>query len=879
MSMNLTSNDSEHSSDGTSATWQQITSSFRSENAPLTNELQRIEPKITGSIGAKLKPYSEPTTVTLQPILNQNSGRMSYFNDIYQQVPSKICSLDEIFKLIESDEGLKASTLEVRNALSKGGGDKRSKDVLNAKSCLPAITVSGIVSSRAGAPNLQHSGLVQADIDGLKVEEAIKSKSVIAGDPSVALTFISPTGTGIKAIVRVRLPEQPSENIKVWHEWAVATVQSYFLEKYEITIDPAPKNPASLMYLCHDPEPAGCGNRAVPLDVVAKKNPKGLNGLGGSDFSAWARKQGYSGDLRTLDIKKLAEATGVLVREISDTKFAIKCPWIEEHTTASTGSDTVLLINKTSTGVQAVFKCQHGHCQHRRLRDFLERCPAEIVDRCCHKRYTNEAFRPGIELPRDDRLISEFAEDLGEKLKNRGLYMRGGSVMVVHNGESVLLNHEFFRTWCEKYIYTYTQKYQGKDVVEMSRTMSSELAKAAIVSPQFTGKLPELAGITPYRAPVLRKSGKIDLLPIGYDVESKFLTLDEGFEFETDWTLERGKNFIDDLLSEFAFADDGGRSKSVAISAMLSIFAPLLVDRLAPRPAFIYIANSEGSGKTLLAQIAGAPLGIVPVTTAPNSEEEWQKKILASVMSSAQMMLLDNAKGFLNSSALEALLSSPKYEGRVLGSSKIYKGEAQMVIVITGNALTVTPDLSRRSLIVELFSETLRAEDRVFKRVLDVSEIERQRPSILAALWSFIEEWDRQGRPEGTIRNASFSRWAATFGGIMEVAGYVNPCMRPEIDDMVDPDISDMMKLAGLIDADKEIVFESLGEICMREGLFEKATNEVDENSLNRRGRSTLARIFKRFVGKIVGENFRFVATGSGRNRTYKFERIQKNHS
>lgn len=814
-------------------------------------------------------------SVTIEtPSDNPPIGKVSFFDHNRQQEPVRSMKYGEVAEFIKHDPHLPHLTADVRRALAASGGDKRASAVTQAKSCLPAIAVSGTVTKRAGAEGLLHSGLIQVDVDGLTPEEVEACKPVVANDSSAVLVFVSPTGTGVKAMVRVEKPASGSDVTK-WHALAFATVECHFREKYGITIDPSPKNPASLMYLCHDPEPAGRGEDATPL-VVIDQPTNSAKPSAAAEFSTWAKQQGYVGDLRTLDAEKLATESGRLVKVISSKKIGVTCPWENEHTTATTGSDTVLLVNPDAAGIKVSFKCKHGHCESRNIRHFLEQCPREIVDRCCLAEFNADKLRPGVELPGDNRLLSDFADELGRVLKNCGVYARGGLVMVIHKGESVVLTPDFLRTWGEAHVYTYLTRGKGDDKFEVSRSMSSEAARAVILAPQFAQHLPELVAVIPVRTPVTRASGCIELLPTGYDAETKIFTLEGGVQYATDWPAERGREFLEELLADFPFADDAGRSKSVAIAAMLAVYAPLLIDPLAPRPTFIYIANSEGSGKTLLAQIAGATHGIMPVTSAPKNEEEWQKKILATVISGTSFLLLDNAKGFLNSPSLEALLTSPKYEGRVLGSSKIYRGDANFVVIITGNDLMVTPDLSRRALFVELFSEALRAEDRVFSRVLDAAEILRLQPQILSALWSLISEWDRKGRPAGTTTNASFPRWAATFGGILESAGYANPCTRQEIEGMVDPDISDMLKLTRLVKSDHEYPFSELAMICKNEGLFERATNEIDDlGILNRKGKSILGRIFKRFSGKVVSDELRFISRGTGHKRAFTFKPLR----
>lgn len=71
-----------------------------------------------------------------------------------------------------------------------------------------------------------------------------------------------------------------------------------------------------------------------------------------------------------------------------------------------------------------------------------------------------------------------------------------------------------------------------------------------------------------------------------------------------------------------------------------------------------------------------------------------------------------------------------------------------MTVLITGNGCSVSPDIRRRSLFVELFMEEEHAEDREFKRALDDRELLVLRSDILAALWAFVREWDIAERPK-----------------------------------------------------------------------------------------------------------------------------------
>src|SRR5262245_59565367 len=91
----------------------------------------------------------------------------------------------------------KAQVESVRAALATQG-----KDAANAlKLGLPAVMFSGKFSKRKATALEQHSGLVCADLDNAGDNPAAVLDQ-IATDPHCAYTFISPSGTGVKALFR-----------------------------------------------------------------------------------------------------------------------------------------------------------------------------------------------------------------------------------------------------------------------------------------------------------------------------------------------------------------------------------------------------------------------------------------------------------------------------------------------------------------------------------------------------------------------------------------------------------------------------------------------------------------------------------------------------
>lgn len=115
---------------------------------------------------------------------------------------------------------------------------------------LPVITLSGTWKDGGKtAENIaEHNGLVSLDIDGLEnTEDVEKAKDYVNAQPATVLSFVSPSGRGVKGLIRVDpIPSTPDEHKIAWH----AMVDAY--PEYEI--DPSSKNINRLCFLAHDPK-------------------------------------------------------------------------------------------------------------------------------------------------------------------------------------------------------------------------------------------------------------------------------------------------------------------------------------------------------------------------------------------------------------------------------------------------------------------------------------------------------------------------------------------------------------------------------------------------------------------------------------------------
>ena len=139
----------------------------------------------------------------------QNFFRMSYFmppiapirNEQGQTVtpatltPFCEVSVEQVYQMITCNENLKALTEQVR-----GAGDLR----MAKASLLPYVTPCGTFIRRSSKFFASPSGLIVVDIDNLdSYQKAVEMRRTLFDDLFLCpiLTFISPSGRGVKAFV------------------------------------------------------------------------------------------------------------------------------------------------------------------------------------------------------------------------------------------------------------------------------------------------------------------------------------------------------------------------------------------------------------------------------------------------------------------------------------------------------------------------------------------------------------------------------------------------------------------------------------------------------------------------------------------------------
>jgi hypothetical protein len=490
---------------------------------------------------------------------------------------------------------------------------------------------------------------------------------------------------------------------------------------------------------------------------------------------------------------------------------------------------------------------------------------------------TTGDFRPEVILPGNGKEGGLFAEELGKRLREKSIFNRGGVVMEL-DGERKELNAmdaTRFRYWSEQHVGYVGWAGRGDGKYLERTTITEETCRAVLASPQFLRALRPLERVHEVRQPVLRPDNKLELLPIGYDEQYGVWTWGL-VEFDEALPLMEAVKVLKGWMEEFPWPEDSADlCRAVVYASMLGVFCDTLLDSMDQRPMFIYTANAPGSGKTLLARLAIAPVfGPVKITPPPDKKggDEIMKSLLAIAQAGDPYVLFDNWRGIVQNTALEGFVTANVFGGRILGTPKNFKVKKQCLVFITGNDAIVNEDNRRRSLFVELFMKEARAEDRKITNEFAEKHILARRGEILAALWALVRHWDAKDRPRASKTHGSFPEWGHVIGGMVEAAGGVCPLERVKLMSGGDTVLDEFDALVASAGAFKDHwePHELLGR-ARSMGLFAwfLSDSEPTADKEARYERAKFASICHKFRGRLMPSGYSFSSQGDGHSRFY----------
>ena len=209
----------------------------------------------------------------------------------------KVTTLSEVIERIRTGADGLDGTTRYLNVISQT--DPATYKIEKEK--LKAFTPSGTFPpyKRKAKHLLAHSGKIIIDIDGLTPGQIADLLAELAQMPHVVLAFVSPSGKGIKVLVRVNpIPRNDLE-----HKGAYQACLDFFedlTEEYGFTIDTGGKDCSRMCFLAHHPHPVV--NTAAPAITWDRETYLKAEKEKQERFEAEAKKP-YTGnvDIKALD--------------------------------------------------------------------------------------------------------------------------------------------------------------------------------------------------------------------------------------------------------------------------------------------------------------------------------------------------------------------------------------------------------------------------------------------------------------------------------------------------------------------------------------------------------------------------------------------------
>lgn len=225
----------------------------------------------------------------------------------------------------------------------------------------------------------------------------------------------------------------------------------------------------------------------------------------------------------------------------------------------------------------------------------------------------------------------------------------------------------------------------------------------------------------------------------------------------------------EDLLGDFPFV--GPAEMAHVIALLLLGFLRGMID--GPTPLHLIEKPSPGSGATLMVDAVATILtgSGASVMTEGRDDDEWRKRVTAKLRQIPAIVLIDNLRAKLDSSAVAAALTAPFWEDRILGASEMARLPIRCLWIATGNNPEFSNEMARRLLRIRLDPHEERPWQRTGFRHPDLMTwVRANRSRLVAACLTLCQAWIAAGKPRGARTIGSFENWAHVVGGVLEVA-------------------------------------------------------------------------------------------------------------
>lgn len=140
--------------------------------------------------------------------------------------------------------GMEQALDRIQNGKSKDTIERfRDTREREDKMSLPIVLWSGTFNKRADSELMEHSGFIVLDFDHIDIEQG---KTQVGSDQYVRACWVSPSGDGLKALVKVSNPERHRDHFRA--------IKAYFSKTYGLEVDETGINESRACFESYDPD-------------------------------------------------------------------------------------------------------------------------------------------------------------------------------------------------------------------------------------------------------------------------------------------------------------------------------------------------------------------------------------------------------------------------------------------------------------------------------------------------------------------------------------------------------------------------------------------------------------------------------------------------
>jgi hypothetical protein len=443
---------------------------------------------------------------------------------------------------------------------------------------------------------------------------------------------------------------------------------------------------------------------------------------------------------------------GLYKAPLGEGKHDITCPWVKAHTGQADGGTAYF--EPDDLWPIGGFKCLHGHCAERHVRDLLRVLDIDA---------SAARMKPTIRVVAGEmnRVVDAAERELAQTRRH---YQRGGLIVTVVTDPGTretrvenISQPALVRALAGAAMW---ERFDGRSS-DWARVDPPARHAAVLFDSTSYPHLPGLNGLT--RQPYLRPDGSL-MTTAGYDPATGMFGVFDAREFSVPDTPTRAQAeaalaLLKSLLVEFSFA-----SQSDLAATLAAMLTATIRPSLAHAPMFHSRAHMVGSGKSYLCELITAfatPQRGAP-TTFPADDEECRKLLLAELLRAPAVIEFDNLTGDLVAhKTLCTVLTSEFMSGRILGVSKTATVSTRALFLSSGNNVGPVKDMTRRCISIRLDPGCEIPAARSFTRPDLVREVLRERGRYVSASLTLVRAWIIAGRSKTICKSlAGYGDWS-----------------------------------------------------------------------------------------------------------------------